>query len=220
VLSRRHDYGAYHGWASVSGDLALSRGSSLLGGGLVPLIHAQITGDGPFGSTDALSGLVELSGHVEVAHLGLAAVNAIEDDEGVDLEIGKVEINVDAIEAGQEVNESVLFLCGDVGEEGGCDRFAGGERLVHGEIKNESFGVDVADIDTTLVCEEDGVAFTRGCDTNIIFGVRGVGKERFNNEVVKRSCDGFDLDMKASVRLIKRYGIWSKESRIAHTAAV
>jgi hypothetical protein len=52
--------------------------------------------------------------------LRLLAVDTIEDDEGVDLEVGEVEVDV---YAGEEVHEGVL-LCRDVGQEGVGDGFA------------------------------------------------------------------------------------------------
>lgn len=50
---------------------------------------------------------------------GLAAVLAIEDNQRVDFEVGKVEVDVDGVEADEEVDEGVLLGLGDVGEEGG-----------------------------------------------------------------------------------------------------
>jgi hypothetical protein len=43
------------------------------------------------------------------------AIDGIENDEGVDLEVCKVEIDVDAIEADKEVNEGLFLLGGDMG---------------------------------------------------------------------------------------------------------
>jgi hypothetical protein len=78
----------------------------------------------PLGTTNALCSLVELGGHIEVVSLRLLAVDTIEDDEGVDLEVGEVEVDVDAAETGEEVYEGVLLLCRDVGQEGVGDGFA------------------------------------------------------------------------------------------------
>ncbi len=50
---------------------------------------------------------------------GLAAVLAIEDNQGVDFEVGKVEVDVDGVEADEEVDKGVLLCFGDVWEEGG-----------------------------------------------------------------------------------------------------
>lgn len=71
---------------------------------------------------DALCSLVELGGHIEVADLRLLPIDTIE-DEGVDLEVSEVEVDVDAVETGEEVQEGVLLLCRDVGQEGVGDGF-------------------------------------------------------------------------------------------------
>jgi hypothetical protein len=39
-------------------------------------------------------------------------------------------------------------------------------------LKTGSFRIDIADIDTTFVREEDFVAFTLRVDANIVFGIR------------------------------------------------
>jgi hypothetical protein len=72
-----------------------------------------------------------------------------------------------------------------VGEESGGDGGAGGEGCVDRDIEFEGFGVDIADIDTTFVCEEDGVAFAGGVDADIILGVGWMREERLYDKVVK-----------------------------------
>lgn len=181
----------YHRGTAVSRDLALS--SDLLCRGLVPLIDTQITSDRPFGSTNALSGLIELRSHIQVADLGFTAVDTIENDKGVDLKVGEVKINVDTVEADEEIDESVLLGGRDMLEEGRCDGFARRERLIHREVENKSLGVNITDVDTTFVCEEDRVALTSRGNADIVFCVCGMGQEGLNDEVVKGSCDGFDL---------------------------
>ena len=51
------------------------------------------------------------------------AIGTIENDEGVDFEVGEVEVDVDAVEAGEEVDEGVL-LQRDMGQEGAGDGLA------------------------------------------------------------------------------------------------
>jgi hypothetical protein len=52
------------------------------------------------------------------------------------------------------------------------------------------------------VSEEDVVAFANGVDANIVFGVGRVRKEGFDNEVVERSDDAFDLCTIVSLALV------------------
>ena len=53
----------------------------------------------------------------------LVAIGTIKNNEGVDFEVGEVEVDVDAVEAGEEVDKGVL-LRRDVGQEGVGDGFA------------------------------------------------------------------------------------------------
>jgi hypothetical protein len=159
----------------------------------VQLIHAQIPGNGPLGSADALSGLIEFGSHIEVADLGFSAIDGIEDNEGVDLEICKVQIDVNTVETDEEVNESLLLLGRDVGKKGRSDGLAGGEGFVDGDIEDKCFSVDIANINTTFVSKENRISFALGVDTDVVFSVRRMGLEWFDNKVVKCACYGFDL---------------------------
>ena len=89
---------------------------------------------------------------------GLAAVDAIEDDKRVDFKIGEVEVDVDGVEADEEVDESLLLRCGDVLQERVGDSLARREGRANGKAQLESLGIDIANIDTTLVGEENPVA--------------------------------------------------------------
>lgn len=115
---------AHHGGTPVGGNFSLV---SQLCWGLVSLIHAQISSNRPLGPTDALGSLVELGGHIQVAYLWFAALDSIENDEGVDLEVGKVKVNVDTVEADEKVDEGLLLFGRDVGEKGRCDGITRGE---------------------------------------------------------------------------------------------
>jgi len=95
-----------------------------------------------------------------------------------------VEVDVDAVEADKEVDKGLFLLSGNVGEEGRRDGLTGGERLVDGDVEDKSFGVDVADVDATFVCEEDRVAFALGVNTDIILGVGRMGLEGLDDKVV------------------------------------
>lgn len=104
-----------------------------------------------------------------------------------------MEVNVDAVEADEEVDEGLPLLGGDVGEEGLGDRLAGGEGFRHGDVEHERLGVDISDIDTTLVGEEDGVALALGGDADVVLGVGGVGQEGLDDKVVQSARNRFDL---------------------------
>ena len=78
------------------------------------------------------------------------------------------------------------------------------ECLCHGDIENESLCIDIANIDTTLVSEENAIAFTRRRDADVIFGVGRVRKERFNNEVVQGPNDLFNLTEKRRQKKVSR----------------
>lgn len=177
----------YHGRSTVSRHFTLA--SSGRGG----LVHRQVTSDGPLGSTNRLRRLIELRRHVQIMNRRLAPILRIEADQGVDLEVCKVEVDVDRVEADEEVNEGVFLFCGYVGEEGGGYCCAGGERCVDGDVEFECFSVYVADVDTAFVCEEDRVALAGGVDADIVFCVRRVGQERLDDEVVESTGDGLDL---------------------------
>lgn len=71
--------GPDHGWSSVSLD-----GGTGDGGG-------DVSSDSPFGSTKEVGSLIELGGHVEIVDLARLAVDRVENDEGVDLEVGDCE---------------------------------------------------------------------------------------------------------------------------------
>lgn len=121
------------------------------------------------------------------------ATFAIEADERVDLKVGEVKIDIDTVKPDQEVDESVLLGCWNVGEESFLDFVARRELLVDGDEELESLGIYIADFDTTLMREEDIVAFTCGVNTNIKLSIRRMGKEWFDDEVIHSAGDGLDL---------------------------
>jgi hypothetical protein len=45
---------------------------------------------------------------------GLTAIDTVETDERVDLEIGKVEVDIDRVETNEEIDKSGLFLGGNM----------------------------------------------------------------------------------------------------------
>lgn len=78
-------------------------------------------------------------------------------------------------------------------EESGGNDLTSWEGLGDENVKGESLGVNITDVNTTLMGEEDAVALTLGVNTDVIFGVGGVRKEGFDNEVVQGASNGLDL---------------------------
>ena len=111
-----------------------------------------------------------------------------------------MQVNIDAVQTNEEINESILLLRRDVGQEGGRDDIACGEGLSYGKVEYERLCVDVANVYAAFVSEEDGVAFTSRCNANVVFGVGGMGKEGLNDKVVERSGDRFDLIKTISIQ--------------------
>jgi len=56
-------------------------------------------------------------------------------------------------------------------EESSSDPVATGERLANEDVQLEGLGVDISNIDTTFVGEEDTVTLALGCDADIIFRI-------------------------------------------------
>ena len=71
-----------------------------------------------------------------------------------------MEVDVDRVETDEEVGEGVLLGLWDVAEESLLDGVARREGSKSGEVQLEGLGVDIADVNTTLVGEEDVVALT------------------------------------------------------------
>jgi hypothetical protein len=177
-----------HWGATVGLDLAALGGSST-----GRLVDGEITSDRPLGAADALGSLVELGRHIEVVDRRGLAVLAIEADQRVDLEVRKVEVDIDRVETSEEVDQGLLFLLRHVSEQGRLDGIPGGEGLSDREGKRECLGVDVANVYTTLVGEQDPIALTFRGDADVELGMGRVRQERLNNEVVECASDAFDL---------------------------
>jgi len=139
----------------------------------------------------------------------LATIDSIKADQGVDLEVGKVEIYVDRVQTDEEVDEGVLLFGGDVGEERRCDGGARGERRIDGDVELESFSIDIADVYTTFVREEDRVAFASRVNANVVLRVGRVRKERLDDEVVEGTSDSLNLGKeRKKSRLVEGNNAW------------
>ena len=156
-------------------------------------VNRKITGDCPLWPAYALCRLIEFGCHIKIANLRLATIDGVKDNQGVDLQVGKVKIDVDTIETNDKVDQRVFLLGRHVLEQGVCYLFPRWEWLRNGNIEHETLCVDITNIDTALVREENVVPVTRGRDTDVIFSVGSVWKERFDNKVVQGPSDGLDL---------------------------
>lgn len=68
-------------------------------------------------------------------------------------------VNVNSIQAGDEIDEDVVDTFGDFLEQRRGDLVVGGEFLEVDGYKNLfSFGVNITNVDTAFVCEENPVA--------------------------------------------------------------
>ena len=179
---------AYHRRATVSGD-RFTLGSCSIG----TIVDGEVTSDCPLGSAYGLSSLVKFGSHVEVMDGWGSTVDTIKADQGVNLEVGEVEIDINRVETNEEVDEDFLLFFRHMLEESLGPNVARGERRGNADIEPKGLGVNITNIDATLVSEENRIALTVGVDAYVELGIRGVRKERFQDEVVKCSSDRFDL---------------------------
>ncbi len=104
--------------------------------------------------------LVELSSHIKVVDGWWLAVNTVKANERIDFEIGKVEVGIDRVQSNQKIDERILLLGRDMRQKSTLDNITRRELLSDRERELESLGIDVTDLDTTFMCEEDIVSFT------------------------------------------------------------
>lgn len=138
--------------AGIDADLAVggSSGGDAESGGAA--------GNSPLGAALELSGLVNLGSQVQEVDIGGGGISVGDDDQGVDLEVGELAVDVDGVETGDEVNQDIVDTLGDLAQQTGSDLLVGGVLLeVNGNEQLLGLGVDITDINTTLVVEEDPV---------------------------------------------------------------
>jgi hypothetical protein len=181
--------GPNHRWATVSGHFG-TFGDGSCGSAAV---HGEVACNCPFWTAYAFCSLVEFCGHVKIVNGGLFSWFCIETDEGVYFEVGKVEVDIDGVETGEKVDESITLFLGDVCEECLCDRAGGRQRGTDGDVEDECLCIDIANIHAALVCEEDRVAFASRGDADVVLCVGRVRKERLYDESVESARDRLDL---------------------------
>lgn len=90
---------------------------------------------------------------------GRGSVLVGDDNERVDLEVGEVAVDVDGVQAADEIDEDVVDALGDLAQQGRGDLLVGGVLLeVDGDEKLLSLSIDITNVNTTLVGEQDPVA--------------------------------------------------------------
>jgi len=104
-----------------------------------------------------------------------------------------VEVDVDGVEAGDEVDEDIMLGLRDVNKEGRTDGVSCGELVLDLDLELESLCVDIADLDASLVGEEDIVTVAVRVDTDVILGVGGVGDEWLDEEGLEDTSNRVDL---------------------------
>ena len=90
---------------------------------------------------------------------GRGSVRVGNDNERVDLEVGKVAVDIDGIQAADEVDKNVVNTLGDLAQQGRGNLLIGGVLLqIDGDEELLSLSIDITDVNTTLVGEENPVA--------------------------------------------------------------
>ena len=106
-----------------------------------------------------------------------STIDAVEADEGINLEVGEVEVNVNGVETDEEVDEDFLLLLRYMFKKGLSPDVTRGERTVNANVESKGFGIDITNIDTTFMGEEDGIALAIGVYAYIKLGVGRVREE-------------------------------------------
>lgn len=141
-----------HGRTSVNADLAVlgHTSGSAKGSGRA--------GNGPLDTALELGGLVDLGCQVEEVNIGRGDVGVGDDNQRVDLEVGELAVDVDGVQAGDEVDENIVDAGGDLAEEALGDLLVAGVLLeIHGDQELLSLSVNITNLNTTLVVEENPV---------------------------------------------------------------
>lgn len=144
--------GEFHWGTSINVNLAITLGSRQTKG-------SRAASNSPLGTTFKLSSLVELGSQVEEVNLGGGGISVGDNDEGVDLEVGELAVDVDSVQAGDEVNQDIVNASRHLLQQSSGNLFVGGEVFeVNGDQELLSLGIDITDVDTTFVSEENPVA--------------------------------------------------------------
>ena len=132
-------------------------------------VDSEVACNCPLWTADAFGGLIELGCHIEIEYLGFASVNPVENNQQIDFQISKVKVDIDAVEANKEVCERLFLFGWDILQKRRCNSLPGRERCQYRQVE-ESLGIDVTNVDTTFMCENDFVALLFRSNTNMLEG--------------------------------------------------
>lgn len=82
-------------------------------------------GNGPLDTALEVGGLVELGSKIQEVHGGGGGILVRDDNEGVDLEVGELAVNVDGVQAADEVDQDVVDTLGNLLQQGRGDLLVG-----------------------------------------------------------------------------------------------
>ncbi len=137
--------------------------------------------------------MIEFCSHVKVVNGRFAAILAVQTDQRVDLKVCKVKVHIDGVETNEEVDQCCLLALNNVCQQCGRDRLARRERGTDGEAKGERLGVNITDVDTSFMSEENEIPLTLRSDADVVFGVGRMGEEGLEDEVVDSPRDSGNL---------------------------
>jgi hypothetical protein len=115
--------------------------------------------------------LIQFGGHIEEGDRR-GTVGSLHTDERVDFEVGIVEIDICGVESNEEIHQSVLAVRRNSREKAGLELGSVWEIAIHWDCDLGCFGVDITNIHSALVGEEDHIALSYGVDTHIVFAAR------------------------------------------------
>jgi hypothetical protein len=104
-----------------------------------------------------------------------------------------VQVNIDRVKADDKVDEGVLLRGGHSMQEGGGDGGACREGLANWDREDGCLGINIVDVNAALVREKDLVSLTSGGYANIVFRMRRVWDEGFDDERRQLAGDGSNL---------------------------
>lgn len=137
---------------SVNVDLAVTGGN----GGQAE--SGGAAGNSPLGTTLELSSLVELGSQVKEVDLSGGGIGVGDNNEGVDLEVSELRVDVDGVQADNEVNQNVVKTLRNLAQQASGDLLVGGEVLqVDGNQELLGLSINITDINTTLVVEKNPI---------------------------------------------------------------
>lgn len=98
-------------------------------------------------------------------------VDTIKTDQRVNLEVSEVEVNVNGVETDEEVDKDFLLLLRYMFQESLSPDIARRERGGNTDVESKGFGIDITNVDTTLVSEENRIPLTVRVDAYVKLGV-------------------------------------------------